>query len=109
MSRASNLTIADQWTTLIRREDDGETFVAAVLNITSSDMEVILTCKDRDDPKDETEAGAFLLRQTCMLVESLQTRSTKNWETACHRILPVVGFIRTFRGARRKITRCSSR
>jgi len=57
MSRASNLTIADQWTTLIRREDDGETFVAAVLNITSSDMEVILTCKDRDDPKDETEAG----------------------------------------------------
>jgi len=59
MSRANNLTVADQWTTFIRRDDDGETFVAAVLNITSSDMEVILTCKDREDPKDVNEANIF--------------------------------------------------
>jgi len=57
MSRANNLTIADQWTTFIRREDDGETFVAAVLNIRSTDMEVILTCKNRDDPQDVNEAN----------------------------------------------------
>jgi len=55
MSRANNLTVSDQWSA-IRREDDGDTFVAAVLNIPAKDMKVILTCENREDPKDKKEA-----------------------------------------------------
>ena len=51
MSRANNLTVADQWTTLIRREDDGETFVAAVLNITSARHEGNLDLQGPRRPK----------------------------------------------------------
>jgi len=55
MSRANNLTVADQWAA-IRDEDDGDLFVAAVLNIPTKDMKVILTCKDCKKPKDKKEA-----------------------------------------------------
>jgi len=61
MSRANNLTVADQWTTFIHREDDGEMFVAAVLNIRAKNMEVILTCEDREDPKDKKEANILAM------------------------------------------------
>jgi len=55
MLRANNLTVADQWAA-IQREDDGDSFVAAVLNIPAKDIKVILTCKDHEDPKDKKEA-----------------------------------------------------
>ena len=56
MSRANNLTTNDQWA-FIRREDDGDTFIAAVMNIKADDMKVILTCEDRQKPKDKKEAN----------------------------------------------------
>ena len=55
MSRPNNLTINDQWSA-IRREDDGTSFVAAVINIKAEDMALILKCKDRRVPENIKEA-----------------------------------------------------
>ena len=45
----------DRWA-FIRREDDTETFIAAVINIKAEDMKTILTCEDHRKPKDKDEA-----------------------------------------------------
>ena len=44
-------------------------------------MKVILTCKDREDPKDEKEADILAAANLYAGRTSLQTRSTKIWET----------------------------
>jgi len=60
MLRANNLTVADQLAA-IHHKDDGDAFVAAVINIRAKDMKVILTCEDRKKPKDQKEAHILMV------------------------------------------------
>ena len=58
-SRPLNRTNNDPWA-FVSREDDGSTFVTAILNLSEGLIKILLQC-NRNNPKDEREAKALAI------------------------------------------------
>jgi len=86
-ARPQNRTNNNPWS-FIAREDDGSTFVTAVLNLKESHVLALLKCEDPEDPKDEDEAYSLaIVHGRARSGERLQDA---RWQVAVATALPLL-------------------